>query len=115
MGNCSLTGQESTFLTQQGALLEDLVSAYLQQQFILPGQGIIRYDAAQGGADFILQLFNRKQIIIEVGRGHKTTRQIQKTARKINSNYNLVIAEQDLQLDTISQTIFVPWEYFLLL
>lgn len=110
-----LTGHEGTFLTRQGALLEDLVSAYLQQQFILPGQGIIRYDAAQRGADFIVQLFNRKQIIIEVGRGHKTTKQIEQTARKINSNYNLVIAEQELQLDSSCQTVFVPWEYFLLL
>lgn len=110
-----LTGQESTFLTRQGALFEDLVSCYLQQHYILKGQGILRYDAAQGGADFILQLFNYKQLIIEVGRGPKAAKQIKKTSQKVKANYNLIIAHQKLQLDEATQTIFVPWDYFLLL
>ena len=63
------TGQESTYLTRQGKLLEDSIGSHLYREFILRGQGSIRYDSEQGGADFILQILNNKQIIIEVGMG----------------------------------------------
>jgi hypothetical protein len=70
------TGLESTFLVRQGKLLEDCVGAHLYSSFILKGQGAIRYDSAEGGADFVLQILNNKQIIIEVGMGNKDKKQI---------------------------------------
>jgi predicted AAA+ superfamily ATPase len=59
-----ITGMESTFLVRQGKLLEDLVGSHLYREFILKNQGAIRYDSEEGGADFILQILNKRQIII---------------------------------------------------
>ena len=58
------TGNESTYLTRQGKLLEDSIGSHLYREFILRSDGIIRYDSSQGGADFILQIGNDKKIII---------------------------------------------------
>jgi len=50
------TGNESTYLTRQGKLLEDSIGGHLYREFVLRSNGIVRYDSAQGGADFILQV-----------------------------------------------------------
>jgi len=71
-----ITGLESTFLVRQGKLLEDLVGSHLYREFILKNQAAIRYDSEEGGADFILQILNKKQIIIEVGLGEKGTKKL---------------------------------------
>ena len=93
------TGQESTYLTRQGKLLEDSIGSHLYREFILRGQGAIRYDSEQGGADFILQILNNKQIIIEVGMGDKDKKQIINSMKKINSDYNLILSSSELKID----------------
>ncbi|MFA4880828.1 MAG: AAA family ATPase [Candidatus Doudnabacteria bacterium] len=110
-----LTGQESTYLTRQGKLLEDSVGSHLYREFILKGQGAIRYDSAQGGADFILQILNNKQIIIEVGMGSKDKKQIVSSMKKINSNYNLIFSNLELKIDQELKTISVPLDYYFLM
>ncbi|PIQ43587.1 MAG: hypothetical protein COV52_07965 [Gammaproteobacteria bacterium CG11_big_fil_rev_8_21_14_0_20_46_22] len=109
------TGQESTYLARQGKLLEDLVGSHLYREFILRGQGSMRYDSTQGGADFVLQILNRQQLIIEVGMGEKTTEQVVKSMKKINSDYNLVISSSSLHIAENAKTLFVPLDYFLLI
>lgn len=110
-----LTGQESTYLTRQGKLLEDAVGSHLYREFILKGQGAIRYDSAQNGADFILQILNNKQIIIEVGMGNKNKKQIVNSTKKIKSDYNLIISQTELTIDQALRTVFVPLEYYFLI
>jgi predicted AAA+ superfamily ATPase len=109
------TGQESTYLTRQGKLLEDSIGSHLYREFILRGQGAIRYDSEQGGADFVLQILNNKQILIEVGMGNKGKKQIMNSMKKINSDYNLIFSGSGLEIDKESKTVSVPLEYYFLM
>ncbi len=109
------TGQENTYFTRQGKLLEDSVGSHLYREFILRNQGAIRYDSAQGGADFILQILNKKQIIIEVGMGKKDKKQIINSSKKINSDYNLIFSSSELKVDQDLKIVFVPLDYYFLM
>jgi len=109
------TGQESTYLTRQGKLLEDSIGAHLYREFILNGKGAIRYDSAEGGADFILQISNQKQIIIEVGMGNKNKRQIINSQKKIASDYNLMFSNSELSLDEDCNLVSIPLDYYFLM
>ena len=95
--------------------MEDLTGAHLYREFILRSQGSIRYDSEQGGADFILQILNRKQIIIEVGTGEKDKKQIASSMKKIKSDYNLIFSASELKLDKELDTVFIPLDFFLLM
>ena len=66
-----ITGKHSTFLNYFGKYLEDVVAMYLTCEFTSNGIGNIRYDPQKGGADFIVQIDNKKQIVMEVGMGKK--------------------------------------------
>ncbi len=109
------TGQESTYLTRQGKLLEDSIGSHLYREFIIRGQGAIRYDSEQGGADFILQILNNKQIIVEVGMGDKDKKQILNSMKKINSDYNLIFSSSGLAIDKEFKIVSVPLEYHFLI
>jgi predicted AAA+ superfamily ATPase len=109
------TGQENTYLTRQGKLLEDSIGAYLYREFIIRGQGAIRYDSEQGGADFVLQILNSKQIIIEVGMGNKDKKQIRNSMKKINSDYNLIFSDSELSIDKEFKVACIPLEYYFLM
>lgn len=109
------TGQASTYSVRQGKLLEDSVGSHLYREFILRGEGAMRYDSEQGGADFILQIMNQKQIIIEVGMGEKDQQQILRSRKKINSDYNLIYSSSELQLDAETRTVSVPLDYYFLM
>ncbi|MEK7528221.1 MAG: AAA family ATPase [Patescibacteria group bacterium] len=109
------TGQESTYLTRQGKLLEDSIGSHLYREFIIRGQGAIRYDSEQGGADFVLQILNNKQIIIEVGMGDKDKKQIMNSMKKINSDYNLIFSSSELKIDKKFKIVSVPLEYYFLM
>lgn len=110
-----ITGQESTYLTRQGKLLEDSVGSHLYREFVLRRQGAMRYDSAKGGADFILQILNSKQIILEVGMGDKGKKQIASSMKKIKSDYNLIISSSGLEIDNELKTVFVPLDYYFLM
>ena len=97
----------------KGKLLEDLVAMYLHR--ILdknPGKSLT-YDAAQGGADFILGMGNQR-IIIEVGAGKKDYRQVIQTAKKIDPAYSLIISDDSLSYSKEFNAIKVPLRLFLL-
>jgi predicted AAA+ superfamily ATPase len=109
------SGIENTFLTRQGKLLEDVVGSHLYREFVCNGVGSLRYDNSKGGADFILQIANNKQIIIEVGMGKKDAKQILNSSKKIKSDYNVVYSENKLGFDQDNNIIFVPLDYFFLM
>jgi len=109
------TGQENTYLTRQGKLLEDSIGSHLYREFILKGQGAVRYDSAEGGADFILQILNKKQIIIEVGMGSKNKKQIIKSIKKIKSDYNVIYSNSELSFDPELNIVSVPLDYYFLM
>lgn len=109
------TCPETTYLTRQGKLLEDSVGSHLYREFVLKGQGAIRYDNAEGGADFILQILNNKQILIEIGMGNKNKKQIMNSMKKINSDYNLIFSNAELKVDINTKTVFIPLDYYFLM
>jgi predicted AAA+ superfamily ATPase len=111
----SIVGQESTIMTRQGKLLEDSVGSHLYREFILKGQGSVRYDSAQGGADFVLQIMNKKQIIIEVGMGDKDKKQIFNSIKKIAADYSLIFSNSELKIDKEMKIISVPLDYYFLM
>lgn len=111
----NFTANENTYLTRQGKLFEDSVASHLYREFILKNRGFLRYDSKEGGADFILQILNNKQIIIEVGIGKKNARQVLKSAKRIRSDYNIVISDSVLNFDKETNIVFVPLDYYFLM
>jgi hypothetical protein len=109
------TGQANTYLTRQGKLLEDSIGSHLYREFILRRDGAIRYDSAQGGADFILQIQNKKQIIIEAGMGAKDKKQIINSMKKIKADYGLIFSASELNVDPDLNIVSVPLDYYFLM
>jgi hypothetical protein len=108
------TGNEGAYSIRQGKLLEDSIGAHLYREFILRGVGVIRYDSAQGGADFILQIGNSKKIIVEVGLGKKDKKQVISTMQKIKSDYGIIFSDSELKLDSETSIISIPLDYYFL-
>lgn len=111
----SISGNENTFSTRKGKLLEDSVGAHLYREFILKNDGALRYDNSQNGADFILQIANKKQIIIEVGLGKKDRKQILNSMERINSDYGIVFSSNPLVIDQDKKIVNVPLDYYFLM
>lgn len=109
------TGNENTYLTRQGKLLEDSIGARLYREFILRSDGIIRYDSAQGGADFILQIGNTKKIVVEVGLGSKDKKQVINTMRKIKSDYGVIFSNSERKFDKETNIVSIPLDYYFLM
>ncbi len=109
------TGQESTYLMRQGKLLEDSIGSHLYRELILRNNGAIRYDSAEGGADFIIQILNRKQIIIEVGMGEKDKKQILNSLKRITSDYNVIFSASELAFDSNFHIVSIPLDYYFLI
>ncbi|MBU0722511.1 AAA family ATPase [Patescibacteria group bacterium] len=109
------TGNENTYLTRQGKLLEDSIGAHLYREFILRSDGIIRYDSAQAGADFILQIGNTKKIVVEVGLGSKDKKQVINTMRKIKSDYGIIFSNSERKFDKETNIVSIPLDYYFLM
>jgi len=103
---------ESAFANHKGWYLEDIVALSLYREFSQKLASPTFYDAARGGADFILKLSNKK-IAIEVGYSDKGVAQAQTTLEKIKGDYGLVISNADL--DIKNKVVKVPLNYFLLI
>lgn len=112
MGISGLTG---TLLTREGKLIEDIAGMHLYREFITPGAGTLTYDSAQNGADFILQIKNRRQLSIEIGRGAKGARQLLNTMKKIKCDYGIAFSKSGLQLLREENIIQIPSYYLLLM
>lgn len=111
-----LSSRESIgiFENYKGSLFEDVTGMYLDR--ILPHFGGISltYDAAEGGADFIITLGSKK-IIIEVGAGKKGFKEIVETALKVNPKYSIIISNSELEYSKEYNVVKIPWKYFLLM
>ena len=64
---------------------------------------------------FILQILNKKQLIIEVGVGDKSKKQIINSAGKIKSDYNLIFSNDKLQYDHELKIVFIPLDFYFLM
>jgi len=109
------SGNEGTYSVRQGKLLEDSIGAHLYREFILRSVGVIRYDSAQGGADFILQIGDSRKIAIEVGLGKKDKKQVMGTMRKIKSDYGIVFSSSSLMIDRDEKVVNIPLDFYFLM
>lgn len=115
MSLLSITGLDETFLTRRGKLLEDVSGLHFYREFVSTGAGIVTYDSASGGADFILQISNKKQIAIEIGAGVKEWAQVAQTMAKVRCDYGLLVCKCDTPALSEDRTMVrVPLKYFLL-
>ncbi|MBI2410671.1 MAG: ATP-binding protein [Candidatus Kerfeldbacteria bacterium] len=110
-----ISGKKATNETARGHLLEDVVGLHVYREFVTQHKGSLTYDASEGGADFILELHNQRQIVIEVGMNKKDSKQVQKTMNKIGSDYGMVISQQELNVDAEKNMLFLPLKVFLLM
>ena len=102
----------------RGCLLEDAIVMYLKRLFInQPLSGILEYDAAAGGADFIVMPRGLKSeaIILEVGYNKKTGAQVAKTLGRFKDRHGLVVTNCRLGLDKQNNAVFVPLATFFML
>lgn len=111
----SITGLPATQRTREGKLIEDIVGMHLYREFLTPAIGVLTYDNAQAGADFILQIANQRQIAIEIGRGKKGCKQVLNTMQKVKCDYGLSFGKNELTLHKDDNIVQIPSYYFLLM
>ncbi len=101
----------------EGKKLEDYF-ALIYQKDLRKNQtlGIPRlsYDFSEGGADFILTLEDKKNIVIEVGFNKEEIRQVTNTMKKLKSCYGLVFGSSKLELINDS-IVKIPLRFLLLI
>lgn len=103
---------EGAFSNHKGWYLEDIIALSLYREFSQKLASPIFYDAAKGGADFILAFPDRK-IPIEIGHGKKQIDQAVSTLSKIKGHYGLVVCDSDLVKE--GEIIKIPLRYLLLM
>jgi len=75
----------------------------------------LSYDLAEGGADFVLTLKDRSNIVIEVGFNKEEVRQVKNTMKKTKNNrYGLVFGSSDLEL-VENHIVKVPLKFLMLI
>jgi len=72
------------------------------------------YDIAENGADFILTLRDRSNIVIEVGFNKDEIKQVEFTMKKVKSRYGLVFGSKELKLINNS-IIMLPLKFLMLI
>ncbi|MCD6233117.1 hypothetical protein J7J81_01895, partial [bacterium] len=86
----------------EGKKLEDYFALIFQKDIkgnYVFGVPKLSYDIAENGADFVLSLQNKKNVVIEVGFNKEGIKQVQNTMKKVrNSQYGLVIGSRKLEL-----------------
>lgn len=111
-----LSSRESVgvFDIYQGSLLEDIVGMYLNRTLPQFGEFALTYDVAEGGADFVVSIGMQK-IVLEVGAGKKSYKQIIKTKEKIKPKYSLVVSNNELEYSEEYNAVKIPLKCFLLM
>jgi len=73
------------------------------------------YDIAEGGADFVLTLLDRNNIVIETGFNKEEIKQVEKTMKKVKDvKYGLVFGSDNLELAENS-IVKVPLKFLMLI
>ncbi len=109
-------GNTRTHDTYKGKILEDTVGLYLNRIFSGKPDTSVTYDSAAGGADFIVRQ-SKDMIVLEVGYGDKSFRQVVTTMAKVgvNARYGIVVSQSPLALDEAKNAVSIPLSYFLLM
>lgn len=101
----------------EGKKLEDYFTLIFEkdikanQTFAAPK---LSYDIAEGGADFVLTLKDRSNIVIEVGFNKEETKQVEFTMKKVKSRYGLVFGSSNLELVN-NKIVKIPLKFLMLI
>lgn len=98
----------------EGKKLEDYFALIFQKDLKKTVALDLRYDFAEGGADFVLTLKDRSNIIIEVGFNKNEVEQVKNTMKKVKSRYGLVFGSNKLEL-VDNSIIKIPLKFLLLI
>jgi len=98
----------------EGKKLEDYFALIFEKDLKKKLAYSLSYDIAEGGADFILTLNDRSNIVIEVGFNKEETKQIEFTMKKVKSRYGLVFGSEKLELINNS-IVKVPLKFLMLI
>ncbi len=108
-------GQSDTPEATSGRLIEDAVTMYLyrlrREHHILA----FDFDASEGGADFVIRRRDKSLMVVEVGYGNKSRKQVEKTMLRTGSEYGMVLSDRPLSLSNDKRILSVPKEWFLLM
>ena len=74
----------------------------------------LQYDFAEGGADFVVVLRDRSNVVVEVGFGKESCIQVENTLKKTKGKYGLVFGSDNLELANNS-IVKIPLKYLLLI
>ncbi|MBI4253249.1 ATP-binding protein [Candidatus Uhrbacteria bacterium] len=110
-----VSGIPETFLMRRGKFFEDIAVLHFYREFLSTGIGALSFDAAQGGADFIFQIADKKQIVCEVGVGRKGYDQAKKSMERFRADFGLVICDTDVMISREDNVVKVPLDFFLLM
>lgn len=98
----------------EGKKLEDYFALIFQKDLKKTLAVDLRYDFAEGGADFILTLKDRSNVVIEVGFNKDEIEQVKNTMKKVKSRYGIVFGSD--KLDLVEDAIVkIPLKYLLLI
>ncbi len=102
----------------EGKKLEDYFALIFKKDIkgnYVFGAPKLSYDIAENGADFVLSLQNKKNVVIEVGFNKEEVKQVQNTMKKVkNPQYGLVIGSRKLELVNNS-IVKVPLRFLMLI
>lgn len=110
----NLIGSTYSYNNYKGQLLEDAVGLYLYRVLGLRFSASLTYDSAEGGADFIVTIDDKK-IPIEVGYEQKDFKQVDATMKAINGTYGLSVSPSRLMHSEANNSVAIPLSYFLLM
>ncbi len=97
----------------EGKKLEDYFTLIFENDLKKALAYSLSYDIAECGADFVLTLKNRSNVVIELGFNKEEIRQVENTMRKVKSKYGLVLGSGRLELINDS-IIKVPLKFLML-
>jgi len=115
MSLLGLVGKEATYHTRLGHLMEDIAAMHFHREFVSSGMASLSYDSAAGGADFILQMANQRDVVVEIGMGKKGMKQVMTTMKKIKSDYGIVVSDGLLKKSDDGRVICIPLQFFLMM
>lgn len=98
----------------EGKKLEDYFALIFEKDLKKSFAYDLRYDIAQGGADFVLILKDRSHIVVELGFNKEEIDQVELTMKKVKSRYGLVFGSDNLEL-VDDKVVKIPLKFLLLI
>jgi predicted AAA+ superfamily ATPase len=98
----------------EGKKIEDYFALIFEKELKKELAYNLSYDIAEGGADFVLTLNDRSNIVIELGFNKEETDQVEFTMKKVKSRYGLVFGSTQLEL-VKDNIVKIPLRFLLLI